>query len=118
MHCLGPTYCNRLLTQCPRHSANVPHPICRTQQVSAVVSASLGSSRLTVAALLDTAMLWQWGGPDSLTSTPMMAATQVQLASSAAPSTGLLLRQPAGAPVLQHGSRPLGFWNGAVSASW
>jgi hypothetical protein len=34
-----------------------------------------------------------------------------------APPTGLLLRQLGGAPALQLGSRPLGFWNGAVSVA-
>jgi hypothetical protein len=85
------------------------------QQLAPVISASLVTRKITLAALLDTATLWKWGGAGSPTSTPLLAAQQAVLSSPAAPPTGLLLRQPGGAPALQLGSRPLGFWNGAVS---
>jgi hypothetical protein len=87
------------------------------QQLPAVISASVNTRKITLAALLDTATLWKWGGPGSPTSTPLLAAQQAVLSSAAAPPTGLLLRQPGGAPALQLGSRPLGFWNGAVSVT-
>ncbi|KAF6263466.1 hypothetical protein COO60DRAFT_411664 [Scenedesmus sp. NREL 46B-D3] len=84
------------------------------EQLVPVISASINQRKITVAALVDTATLWKWGGPGSPTSTPLLAAAQVELGSLAAPPTGLLLRQPSGAPPLQLGSRPLGFWNGAA----
>lgn len=75
---------------------------------------SSGRSTALVA-LLDTATLWQYGGPGSNTSAPLLVAQVVQLDAPAPPVTGLPLRQPAGAQPLQLGTRPRGFWNGAVS---
>lgn len=70
---------------------------------------------VAVLTLLDTATLWQYGGPASNTSAPLLAAQAVQLDAPAPPVTGLPLRQPLGAQPLQLGTRPRGFWNGAVS---
>jgi hypothetical protein len=70
-----------------------------------------------VAVLLDTASLWQYGGPLSNASTPLLAAQAVELEAPTPPVTGLPLRQPLGAAALQHGTRPRAFWNGAVSGA-
>lgn len=67
-----------------------------------------------VFALVDTASLWQYGGPATNTSAPLLVGQAVQLDAPAPPITGLPLRQPQGAQPLQLGTRPRGLWNGAV----
>jgi hypothetical protein len=86
------------------------------QELSTVLGGVLpgGGRNLSIVAVLDTGMLWQWGGPGSQTSSPLLTSTRVHINSPAAPPSGLLLRQPDGAPPLQQGSRPRGFLNGAV----
>lgn len=78
-------------------------------------AAAQGTGRsVAVFALLDTASLWQYGGPATNTSAPLLVGQAVQLDAPAPPVTGLPLRQPQGAQPLQLGTRPRGFWNGAV----
>ncbi|KAF8069613.1 Dclre1a [Scenedesmus sp. PABB004] len=88
------------------------------EQMPAAPAPAAAARTVVVVALLDTGALWHWGGTDSLTSTPLLAATAVQLDAAPAPTAGLLLRQPDGAPPLQQGSRPQGFWNGAFDLNY
>lgn len=83
------------------------------QLVGAATPKSAGHS-VAVFALIDTATLWQYGGPATNTSAPLLVGHTVQLEAPLPPVTGLPLRQPAGAQPLQLGTRPRGFWNGAV----
>jgi hypothetical protein len=69
---------------------------------------------VAVFTLADTASLWQYGGPSTNTSAPLLVAQAVHLEAPPPPVTGLPLRQPQGAQPLQLGTRPRGFWNGAV----
>jgi hypothetical protein len=77
------------------------------------VSPSTGR-HIAVFSLLDTASLWQYGGPATNSSGPLLVGHSVQLEGTAPPVTGLPLRQPQGAQPLQLGNRPRGLWNGAV----
>lgn len=88
------------------------------QLISASGASQASSGRnVGVFALLDTASLWQYGGQGTATNAPLLVGQSVQLEAPAPPVTGLPLRQPQGGQPLQLGTRPRGFWNGAVSAS-
>lgn len=110
----GPSHGLTLTT--PLHTLTCTPPLLSRAQVVDADAPSHSTGRsIVVAALLDTATLWQYGGPVSNASTPLLVAQVVGLQAPAPPVSGLPLRQPNGAPPLQHGTRPRGFWNGAVS---
>lgn len=75
---------------------------------------SCAGQSVIVAALLDTGMLWQYGGPGSRTSTPLLTAQQIQLGDWTSPVTGASLQQPVGGPALQLGPQLRDFWSGGV----
>jgi hypothetical protein len=85
------------------------------QLVSQLAAARAPGRSVGVFALVDTASLWQYGGPTTNTSAPLLVGQAVQLDAPAPPLTGLPLRQPQAAQPLQLGTRPRGLWNGAVS---
>jgi hypothetical protein len=74
-----------------------------------------GIRKLAVVSLADTSTLWQYGGPDSSTTSPLVSAKLLQLKGQP-PSAQLLLVQPAGGATLAAGgTSPRGFWSGHVS---